>query len=306
MFCFFLSYHTVSGQQAWPWLYLSASKIENRNHIRYFERLEIWYGEFGCQIVIKTRRAKQEAGGSCNSKLQKAAAPLYRSQSSGEPTALTRSAVQQPWELTVKLRPPKARACPPGDAGEAAIGNATASRRPPPSLSRRAWCCCRDRACQKHNGLHLFTPSSFCRCLQLSDLSSIQLVTQSEKGGLQASSPGGEKERKVDQGTEISYRISSRSWNWQMWWNVLGGKSLAEWEWITDAVVVQSISHVQLFETPWTAGHRLPHCSHLPEFAQIRVHWVGDAIQPSCPLPPTSPPALNLSQHQGLFQWVGS
>jgi len=41
MFCFFLSYHKVSGQQAWPWLYLSASKIENRNHVRYFERLEI-------------------------------------------------------------------------------------------------------------------------------------------------------------------------------------------------------------------------------------------------------------------------
>ena len=34
------------------------------------------------------------------------------------------------------------------------------------------------------------------------------------------------------------------------------------------------------------------------------VHWVGDAIQPSHPLSPPSPPALNLSQHQGLFQWV--
>ena len=44
----------------------------------------------------------------------------------------------------------------------------------------------------------------------------------------------------------------------------------------------------------------------LPEFAQIHVHWVGDAIQPSHPLPPPSPPALNLSQHQGLIQWVSS
>ena len=45
---------------------------------------------------------------------------------------------------------------------------------------------------------------------------------------------------------------------------------------------------------------------HLLEFAQIYVHWVGDPIQPSNPLLPTSPPVLNLSQHQGLFQWVSS
>jgi len=37
------------------------------------------------------------------------------------------------------------------------------------------------------------------------------------------------------------------------------------------------------------------------EFAQIRVHWVSDAIQSSHPLSPPSPPALSLSQHQGLF-----
>ena len=44
----------------------------------------------------------------------------------------------------------------------------------------------------------------------------------------------------------------------------------------------------------------------LPELAQTRVHWVGDAIQPSHPLLFPSPPAFNLSQHQGLFQWVSS
>ena len=44
----------------------------------------------------------------------------------------------------------------------------------------------------------------------------------------------------------------------------------------------------------------------LPEFTQTHVHWVGDAIQPSYPLSSPSPPALNLSQHQGLFQWVSS
>ena len=40
----------------------------------------------------------------------------------------------------------------------------------------------------------------------------------------------------------------------------------------------------------------------LPELAQTHVHRVGDAIQPSHPLSSLSPPAFNLSQHQGLFQ----
>ena len=44
----------------------------------------------------------------------------------------------------------------------------------------------------------------------------------------------------------------------------------------------------------------------LPELAQTHTHWVSDAIQPSHPLSPPSALALNLSQHQGLFQWVGS
>ena len=44
---------------------------------------------------------------------------------------------------------------------------------------------------------------------------------------------------------------------------------------------------------------------YLLEFAQIHIHWVGKAIQPSHPLlPPYS--AFNLSQHHGLFQWVDS
>ena len=47
----------------------------------------------------------------------------------------------------------------------------------------------------------------------------------------------------------------------------------------------------------------LPVHHQLPEFTQIHLHWVDDAIQPSHPLPSPSP-ALSLSQHQGLFQWV--
>ena len=49
-----------------------------------------------------------------------------------------------------------------------------------------------------------------------------------------------------------------------------------------------------------------PILHYLPEFAQTHSHWVSDAIQPSHPLSSPSPPAFNLSQHQGLFQWVGS
>ena len=46
----------------------------------------------------------------------------------------------------------------------------------------------------------------------------------------------------------------------------------------------------------------LPVHHQLPEFSQTHVHRGGDSIQPSHPLLPPSPPALNLSQHQGLFQ----
>ena len=48
-----------------------------------------------------------------------------------------------------------------------------------------------------------------------------------------------------------------------------------------------------------------PVLHYLWEFAQAHVHWVHDAIQPSHPLSSSSP-AFNLSQNQGLFQWVGS
>ena len=51
-----------------------------------------------------------------------------------------------------------------------------------------------------------------------------------------------------------------------------------------------------------TSGSSVLH--YLLQFAQTHGHWVFDAIQPSHPLPPPSPPALSLSQHQDLFQWV--
>ena len=58
-----------------------------------------------------------------------------------------------------------------------------------------------------------------------------------------------------------------------------------------------------MFDSLWphdcsTPG--FPALHYLPQFAQTHVHWVTDAIQPSHPLSPASPPAFNLSQHQGL------
>ena len=44
----------------------------------------------------------------------------------------------------------------------------------------------------------------------------------------------------------------------------------------------------------------LPVHHQLLKFTQTHLHWVGDAIQPSLPLSSPSPPAFNLSQHQGL------
>ena len=51
-----------------------------------------------------------------------------------------------------------------------------------------------------------------------------------------------------------------------------------------------------------TPGLPVPH--HHPEFAQVHVHCISDAIQPSYLLTPFSPSAFNLSRHQDLFQWI--
>ena len=49
-----------------------------------------------------------------------------------------------------------------------------------------------------------------------------------------------------------------------------------------------------------------PVLHHIPELAQTHVHQVCDAVQPSHSLTSPSPRAFNLSQHQGLFQWISS
>ena len=68
-------------------------------------------------------------------------------------------------------------------------------------------------------------------------------------------------------------------------------------------ISVQSLSCVRLFATPWTAACQVSLSNNqLPQHTQIYVHRVSDAIQPSHPLSCPSPPAFNLSQHQGLFK----
>ena len=64
---------------------------------------------------------------------------------------------------------------------------------------------------------------------------------------------------------------------------------------------VQSLHDVQLFVTPWTASSQAS-LSPTPDLTQTHVHLVGDAIHPSHPLSSPYPPALDLSQHQGVFK----
>ena len=79
---------------------------------------------------------------------------------------------------------------------------------------------------------------------------------------------------------------------------------------IHQIIIIQFSSIAQLcltlFDPMNCSRPGLPVHHQLPEFTQTHVHRVGDAIQPSHPLSSPSPPAFNLSQHQGLFQWVSS
>ena len=68
---------------------------------------------------------------------------------------------------------------------------------------------------------------------------------------------------------------------------------------------VQSFSRAQLCDPMDCSMPDFPVLHQLPEFAQTRVHQVGDTIQPSYPLSSPSP-SFNPSQHQGLFQGVSS
>jgi len=70
------------------------------------------------------------------------------------------------------------------------------------------------------------------------------------------------------------------------------------------ALLLFSCSVMSDSVTPWTAARQVS-LSFAISWSLLKLtHWVGDSVQPSYPLSPPSPPALNLSQHHSLFQWV--
>ena len=72
-------------------------------------------------------------------------------------------------------------------------------------------------------------------------------------------------------------------------------------------ISLQSLSCIWFFVTPWTAAPPTSlSITNSQSFLKFMSIWVSDAIQPSYLLSSPSPPALNLSQHQSLFQWVNS
>ena len=94
-------------------------------------------------------------------------------------------------------------------------------------------------------------------------------------------------------------------WRWGLW-RLLGFVRLWGWSPIMRFSSVQSLSCVWLCNSKNCSTPGLPVHHQLPEFTQIHVHSVSDAIQQSHPLSSLSPPAPNPSQHQSLFQWVSS
>ena len=82
-----------------------------------------------------------------------------------------------------------------------------------------------------------------------------------------------------------------------MWWTPVG--SVSQFSSVTQSC--PTLCNPMDCSTPGFLVHY-----QLLEFAQTHVHRVGDGIQPSHPLSSPSSPAFNLSQHQDLFQRVGS
>ena len=97
-----------------------------------------------------------------------------------------------------------------------------------------------------------------------------------------------------------------RDWTWV---SCTGRQILHHWATRKPTDVVQ-FSSVQLCLTVCNPmdcnAPGFPVHHQLPEPTQTHVYWVGDAIQLSHPLSSPSPPAFNLSQHQGVFHWVSS
>ena len=105
--------------------------------------------------------------------------------------------------------------------------------------------------------------------------------------------------------------LSSDSWGVQIW---VSSRQLSIFVWTSGKLAILEVCYCcsvaklsSTFCDPLDCsmpGSLVLH--YLLEFAQCHAHRVSDAIQPTHPLSPPSSLALNLSQHQGLFQWLGS
>ena len=111
--------------------------------------------------------------------------------------------------------------------------------------------------------------------------------------------------------------IKNQENHWKPGWSpdIRGSWHSCIWNWqplntLSCRMDYQFSSVAQSSPTLWdpmdcsTLGFPVHH--RLLEFVQTHICRVGDAIQPSHPLSSPSPPTFNLSQHQGLFQWVSS
>ena len=112
---------------------------------------------------------------------------------------------------------------------------------------------------------------------------------------------------KSTRGNTMERKLGSRKWfsGWNLS-NTYTHQGMEELEikrislmqvWCAIAII-QSLSHIWFFETPDIAA-----CQASLSFT---IPGLSSNSCPSHPLLPPSPPALNLSQHQNLFQWVGS
>ena len=109
--------------------------------------------------------------------------------------------------------------------------------------------------------------------------------------------------------------VRDSSFNWCMIISLqsLPARIICTWNYLSLFLIywLQSVSSVAqscptLCDPMNRSTSGLPVHHQVPKLAQTHVHWVSDAIQPFYPLLAPSPPAFNLSQHQGLFQWVNS
>ena len=109
--------------------------------------------------------------------------------------------------------------------------------------------------------------------------------------------------------------FKTSTWKWLMTFEL--NISLAKANWMTmcnsksTIDVVQSLSHVQLWNSTDHSTPSFPILQYLPELAHTCIHWVDDAIQPSRPPSPPSPPKSYLQHHNSkvsifwcsTFQW---